>query len=203
MDVVEALKLATSEFERRLAQVASEGWDSPSPCAEWTVRDVCDHLVGGNRFAVLVISGADWRAALTTVQDGDFAGDPRATFGDTGAQQIAAFQVAGALARVVSHPAGPMSGRDFARHRVLDLVVHGWDVARSSGGDERIDPELAEVALQVLSEAGPQQVAEVHSAADRRCGRPRGVRAAAAPGPRRAPSLIFRRSGSDSFPVVG
>lgn len=63
--------------------------------------------------------------------------------------------MAGALARVVSHPVGPMSGRDFARHRVLDLVVHGWDVARSCGGEEGIDPELAEVALQVLSEAGP------------------------------------------------
>lgn len=119
------------------------------------MKDVCDHLVGGNRFAVLVVSGMDWRAALTTVQCGDFSGDPRATFGGTGAQQIAAFEAAGVLARTVSHPVGPMSGRDFARHRVLDLVVHGWDVARASGGDETIDPALAEVALQALCEAGP------------------------------------------------
>lgn len=157
MDVVEALKFATREFGRRLAEVAPDGWDAPSPCAEWTVKDVCDHLVGGNRFTVLLVSGADWREALTTVQGSDFSGDPRATFDGTGAQQIAAFETDGALARTSSHPTGPMSGRDLARHRVLDLVVHGWDVARAGGGDETMDPGLAEIALQVLSEAGPAE----------------------------------------------
>jgi uncharacterized protein (TIGR03086 family) len=155
VDVVEALRLATSEFGRRLAEVAPDGWDAPSPCTEWTVKDLCDHLVGGNRFAVLVVSGVDWREALTTVQGGDFSGEPQVSFDSTGAGQIAVFEADGALARTVSHPNGPMSGQDLARHRVLDLVVHGWDVARASSGDERIDPELAEIALQVLSATGP------------------------------------------------
>jgi uncharacterized protein (TIGR03086 family) len=91
---------------------------------------------------------------LETVQGSDFSGDPRVAFAETGERQIAAFEAPGALGWTVSHPAGPMSGRDFARYRVLDLVVHGWDVARGGGGDEGIEQELAEAALRVLSGGG-------------------------------------------------
>jgi uncharacterized protein (TIGR03086 family) len=28
---------------------------------------------------------------------------------------------------------------------LADLVVHGWDLARATGADERIDPELVDV----------------------------------------------------------
>jgi uncharacterized protein (TIGR03086 family) len=156
LEDLQAVRLATVEFGRRLDAVAMNGWDAPSPCVEWTVRDVCDHVVGGNRFAVLVLSGMDWRSALETVQGSDFSGDPRAAFAESGERQIAAFEAQGVLGRTVSHPAGSMLGRDFARHRVLDLVVHGWDVARGSGGDERIELELAEVALRVLSGDGAE-----------------------------------------------
>ena len=154
MDDLQALRFATLEFSRRLDTVGPDGWPAPSPCAEWTVRDVCDHLVGGNRFAVMVLSGADWRSALETVRGSDFSGDPKAAFAESAERQIAAFEAPGALDRTLSHPAGPMSGRDFVGYRVLDLVVHSWDVARGSGGDEWIEQDLAERAFGVLSGDG-------------------------------------------------
>ena len=78
MDELAALRLATDEFARRLAQVPPDGWGAPTPCPDWSVRDLCDHLVGGNRFTVLVLGGAEWRTAVREVRDGDFTGDPAA-----------------------------------------------------------------------------------------------------------------------------
>jgi uncharacterized protein (TIGR03086 family) len=150
MDELAALRLATDEFARRLAQVPPDGWDVPTPCPDWPVLDLCDHLVGGNRFTVLLLGGTAWTTALREVRDGDFTGDPVDRFQRSGEQQLAAFAAGDALARTVGHPAGPMTGREFAGRRILDLVVHAWDVARAVGGDERLDQDLAEIALGVL-----------------------------------------------------
>jgi hypothetical protein len=34
--------------------------------------------------------------------------------------------------------------------RVFDVTVHAWDLARAAGGDERLDPELAQAVLDVV-----------------------------------------------------
>jgi uncharacterized protein (TIGR03083 family) len=58
MDALTALTRATAEFERRLAVVPAGRWHDPTPCEAWTVRDIADHITGGNRFAVLILGGA-------------------------------------------------------------------------------------------------------------------------------------------------
>jgi uncharacterized protein (TIGR03086 family) len=35
--------------------------------------------------------------------------------------------------------------------RLSDLIVHTWDLARATGGDERIDPDTAGVLLEFLT----------------------------------------------------
>jgi hypothetical protein len=43
---------------------------------------------------------------------------------------------------VVHHPDRDIDGRQFLGFRLGDLLLHGWDLARSTGGDEDLDPEL-------------------------------------------------------------
>jgi hypothetical protein len=38
---------------------------------------------------------------------------------------------------------GDRSGLDLLRMRMLDLTLHAWDLARSLGLDETLDPELS------------------------------------------------------------
>ena len=72
----------------------------------------------------------------------------------TSAMQAAAFHADAALSRPIDHPLGEISGRRFLDFRVFDITLHAWDLARSIGADERLDPDLVDVVLNIV-ENGP------------------------------------------------
>lgn len=144
-----AVTRASAEFGRRLAAVPAGRWQDPTPCEKWTVRDIADHITGGNRFAVLILGGATAGDALAQVRSGDFGDDPLTAFRASAAAQIEAFSRPGAMTGLCHHPAGEIPGRQFAALRTGDLLVHAWDIARATGTDEHLDDELALGALTV------------------------------------------------------
>jgi uncharacterized protein (TIGR03086 family) len=145
MPSVDDLARATAGFQRRLDAVDPDQWEQPSVCDGWTVRDVADHVIGGNRFAVGMLAGHDPARALEHARALGFQGDPAQLHRVSAVAQIEAFSEPGALDRVVHHPGGDVDGRTFLAFRLGDLVLHGWDLARSTGGDESLDEELLPV----------------------------------------------------------
>ncbi len=155
MDEIETLKRASEEYRSRLREVqAAWQWASPTPCDEWTVRDVADHILGGNRFTVLILSGLPSDAAMDRVIHGDYAGDPGRAFEQSSADQLSAFGQPGVLERMYEHPMGLLSGRQIARLRMSDLVVHAWDLARALGLPEGLDPLLVTESIAVVQTVG-------------------------------------------------
>jgi len=142
VEPIEALDRATAQYRRRLVAVASEQWAQPSACDEWTVKDLADHVLGGNRFAVPLLAGASAEDAFGQAFAGGFDGDPVVQFDESASAQLEAFRRAGALDAVVHHPVGEIDGRTFLGFRLGDLLLHGWDLARSTGGDDELDEEL-------------------------------------------------------------
>lgn len=51
------------------------------------------------------------------------------------------------MARTVHLSFGDVPGAEYSRQLLIDLVVHGWDLARGAGLDERMDPDLAAAAF--------------------------------------------------------
>jgi uncharacterized protein (TIGR03086 family) len=45
---------------------------------------------------------------------------------------------------------GPVPGSIYCGHRFLDVLIHGWDVARSTGQDGTLDPQLVEACWEVV-----------------------------------------------------
>ena len=45
---------------------------------------------------------------------------------------------------------GPVPGSVYAGHRFIDVVIHGWDLARATGQDPSLDPELVAACTEVL-----------------------------------------------------
>lgn len=149
MEPLDLLKRTATEYRRRLAAVPVDRWDAQSVCSEWTVKEVADHIVGGNRVAVALLDGASADDAMAAARTDRFDGDPVERFDETASAQFAAFAAEGALDRTVHHPAGDMSGAEFIGFRAGDLLLHGWDLARSTGGDESLPGELAEAIYAV------------------------------------------------------
>jgi uncharacterized protein (TIGR03086 family) len=99
--------------------------DRPTPCAEFTVRGVLEHMIGGaTAFA------AAYRGETPTEPD---TSDVLAAFGPALNDLAAAISAPGALERTVTAPFGELPGDTFARFVVLDGLVHGWDLATATG----------------------------------------------------------------------
>jgi uncharacterized protein (TIGR03086 family) len=155
MEPLAALARATDELERRLGHVADDQWSLSTPCTDWTVRDLADHVIGGNRFAVLLLAGATTDEAFPLVKASDFSGSTLDHFLQSSRAQAQAFTATGALELLCDHPWGPMPGLAFLGHRVTDLTVHAWDLARAIGADESLDPDLVETVYATRAASPP------------------------------------------------
>lgn len=131
------------------AQLIVEGvqprqMSNPTPCTEWDVRALLNHLVGLNRtIAAAAATGGpmpDWPADLV----GD---DPGAAFADAATAADAVLRAPGALERSYPMPWGGMTGTSLASVTLLDLLLHAWDLAKATGQPATLDPQLCERAL--------------------------------------------------------
>lgn len=110
--------------------------DQPTPCDDFSVRGVLEHMIGG-----ATMFTAAYRGEIPADPD---LSDPLATFGPTLQGLGAAVGAPGALDRTVAAPFGEVPGDQFARFIVLDGLVHGWDMATATG--QAYDPPDALVA---------------------------------------------------------
>ena len=156
MEPVAALTSANAEFESRLRQITSDQWELPTPCPDWNVRALVNHVLLGTRMSVHVLSGMPRAEVIAHLDDDLMAGatDPVADFVELADQMVAGFSGSGGLDGMVEHPAGDFPRRMFCGFRVADGACHAWDLARAIGADETLDVEL----LQFLwDDAQPQR----------------------------------------------
>ncbi len=111
------------------AGIGREQLGGPTPCTELTVAGVLDHMTGlASAFAPM------FRGEPVTDGGGPAhdAGDVLA-FDGAMEQLLDAVESPGALERTIETPGGPMPGAKFARLVALDGLIHGWDLAVSTG----------------------------------------------------------------------
>lgn len=116
--------------------IAPDQLDWPTPCADFTVRGVLEHMVGG-----ATMFSAAFRGEAAAEPD---LRDPLHGFGPALGELAAAISAPGALERTVAAPFGEVPGETFARFVVLDGLVHGWDMATATG--QPYDPPAELVA---------------------------------------------------------
>lgn len=118
-------------------------WELPTPCPDWTVRQLVNHLVlGHRRFAAALTGGTP------PAPDADLlGGDPASAYASSAEAMLAAFRADGALDSPVSIPAGTLPGRVACELRVVEALVHGWDLARATGRTLEFPAELVEESI--------------------------------------------------------
>ncbi len=127
-------KLA-DEFGRRVDAVAADRWDTPTPCDGWVARDIVRHLV-------------EWVPGFMSAHT-DLASPPIPAVDDDPAAAWKALDTAirswlddPAIAdREIESPMGTMTVAEAINMIVTsDVLIHTWDLARSTGLDDRLDP---------------------------------------------------------------
>ncbi|MFI0788766.1 TIGR03086 family metal-binding protein [Streptomyces lydicus] len=147
---------ALALFGSRVHGVRDDRWDDPTPCSEWSVRDLVNHLTAEQLWVPRLVRDGATLAEVGRDLDGDVLGDdPVAAWDRAAVAAVAAFAERGALDRTVrlSYGAGPAAA--YCTQMSADAVVHSWDLSRATGADERLPGHLARAALREVEPYAP------------------------------------------------
>jgi uncharacterized protein (TIGR03086 family) len=138
MDITQAVDRAAMIAADIVGSISESQLPLPTPCSDWTVRDVLNHLLLGDLLCVAWLRGE-----RPPGRDADHLGtDPAASVLQGLADTRAQLRAPGALACTVSTRMGEMPAAKLAERRVADLVAHLWDLAVATGRSTGYDPEL-------------------------------------------------------------
>ncbi|WP_057334023.1 TIGR03086 family metal-binding protein [Mycobacterium tuberculosis] len=149
MDPLMAHQRAQDAFAALLANVRADQLGGPTPCSEWTINDLIEHVVGGNEQV--------GRWAASPIEP------PARPDGLVAAHQAAAavaheiFAAPGGMSATFKLPLGEVPGQVFIGLRTTDVLTHAWDLAAATGQSTDLDPELAVERLAAARAlVGPQ-----------------------------------------------
>ena len=132
---VDQLAQAFDQAGRALDTVNADNLDNPTPCSDWTVRQLAGHVASGPATWARMTRGeeVDW-SAIPEVPDGQWAPTFRA-----GADEL--------LEAMRQLPADQQGQAGF---QVAEYAVHSWDLVRGTGADIPLDDSLAETGLAAM-----------------------------------------------------
>lgn len=122
----------------------------PTPCSEWTVRDLINHITGGGTmFAVSAEQGSVPDEQMAQFMGGDNLGDDyKGAWLAASNRALAAFGVPGVMEKLVTLPFGEMPAGVALNIAVFDVTTHAADLARATG-QVIDDTDLLETALGI------------------------------------------------------
>lgn len=142
MNVPDLHRRACDEFGKRVDTVADDQWHLPTPCSDWDVRTLVNHIVAESLWTPPLMEGRTIKEVGDRFDGDVVGGDPRKAFHDAATPAIEAIRSDGAMSRTVHLSFGDTPAREYAMQLFADYLIHGWDLARATGGEERLDPEL-------------------------------------------------------------
>jgi uncharacterized protein (TIGR03086 family) len=154
-DPMALLVTANAEFARRLRLSGPGDWGRPTPCSEWDVHALVNHVVGANLRYRLLLQGAS-TAEVEATRALDHLGDHAVeAFVAAADEVVACFGEDGAMVRITHHVTGELTGPELLSMRILDTAVHGWDLARAIGADDALDDDVVAFLLAYTAEHDP------------------------------------------------
>jgi uncharacterized protein (TIGR03086 family) len=151
--IVDDLARASAVVTDLIERVGAGQWAAPTPCVQWTVRDLVNHLVGLNLVLVAMFEGSPMPERGTD----RLGADPGGAYRQSAAAWHTAATLPGVLARRQATPLGAASGAERLRWRIADLLVHCWDLGQATGVRAELPDDLVEQALTFVRAQLPNQ----------------------------------------------
>lgn len=158
--VVALLEKACDSTADVLGLITDDGWGAPSRCAGWTVRQAGNHLVGALLLLARVarrepIDPAELDAQRTAETD-HLGQDPVGSFRRAAAGVAGTFGDSGVLEQRFDIPGPGTTGLQLASISMLEVLVHGWDMASGAGvpyqPDDAVVTAAQTYAMSAISE---------------------------------------------------
>ena len=150
MDIVATFERVIDRTNEVVDRVEPDQLSNPTPCTDWDVRAVINHVTGGaTMFAECVEQGSVPDARLGELMGGDNLGDDfKGNYHAAVDRARATFAMPGALDKMVKLPFGEMPGGVALNIAIMDVMTHAADIAKATGQNID-DEEILTIALDV------------------------------------------------------
>jgi len=147
----ELIPVAAQKFTALVHGVPEDKWAAQTPCSDWSIRDLVNHLVSEHLWAPHLLAG-ETVEQVGDRYDRDLLGDePVSTWDKAITQSLNAFASVDDE-QPVNLSFGTVPAGEYANQMLSDLTVHAWDLARGSHQDERLDEHAVATVLAYARE---------------------------------------------------
>jgi uncharacterized protein (TIGR03086 family) len=137
-DMLDLYRRASQWTNDKVAGAAGQ-LDVETPCDDWDVRTLMNHMLETAQFFVSTATGGD--ASPPSPQPPELLGsDPVASFDAARSEMLDAYGKPGVIDKT-----GPSIGIAFS-----DQLLHGWDLAQATGQDSKMPDGLPEAAYGMV-----------------------------------------------------
>ena len=155
MEPTEALHRAIDQAQRIVANIEPSQLGDPTPCTDFDVKGLLNHLVASVQGLADAASGQKWDLGA---YGRDVLGDDPSGAFDTAADRLrAAVPGPSALEQEWAMPFGDSPGAQSIGIGIMEVAQHGWDLAKATGQDDpaNFDDELSVTALELAQQNMP------------------------------------------------
>ena len=159
MDGVTALERSYDDLGALMTKIGTAELALPCPCDDWDVRAMLNHALGAGWMFTLVNQGES-----VGEDAGDVVGDdPAAALAKVREANLASWRGPDALQGDRTYPFGTFPAEAALLINIGEIDLHAWDLARATGQDESLDPDVVELLWGFYS-AMPMDAYREHGA---------------------------------------
>ena len=148
---------ARAMLQAAVAGAPADGWQRPTPCAEWNVLQVLQHAALDQRVWAAMVGGTEPPGENPFAPSGQLGAEPLpyadAALDASGPAWTAIEETTGPSGDSGTVPTplpqGPMAPAAAATAAALDAAIHAWDIAMATGQGSPLPPQLARALTPV------------------------------------------------------
>ena len=142
---------ATDSSLRFVTGIRRDQWHNATPCTEWDVRVLVNHITSENLWIAELFSRKTMEDVGDSL-DGDLLGDD-----PIGSYRSSIEKAKSTISRQTLDASyvlsfGEATGWEYISQIFMDQLVHGWDVAMGVGEDSQLEEELVVAAIPVAED---------------------------------------------------
>ena len=147
MDPIERIESATAFAAGKVKGVTPEDLSKPTPCDEFDVRALLNHMIGGLEMLREAAEGGS-----ASLPEGDqFGSDAGAVYDERRAALLTALRGAGVLDRNWEMPFGSLPGSTMAAIAFMEHLTHAWDLAKATAQEATLPAELVKECAETVA----------------------------------------------------
>jgi uncharacterized protein (TIGR03086 family) len=152
MDAATLFDRACATFDARVRSIRPDQWAAATPCSEWNVRDLVNHVTVEDLWVPALLAGKTIDE-VGDAYDGDQLGDsPLAVWAEAAAAAREAAGEPAVESRTVHLSYGDETAREYLMQIFADNLIHAWDLASATGGDTGLPPDLVDACAAWFAE---------------------------------------------------